>query len=52
MITLFTKVKWHNMTCIVTNAHYGTKIQISPMGNGNAPAKYFTVHPDEVEILN
>jgi len=52
MITLFTKVKWRNMVCIVTNVHYGSKIQISPIGNGDSPAKYFTVYPDEVVILN
>lgn len=51
MITLFTKVLWRGKTCIVTNAHYGNKIQISPVGNGDSPAKYFIVHPDEVTIL-
>lgn len=54
MITLFTIVHWHNQKCMVTNAHVcgGKKIQISPLGNGNSPAKYFIVFPDEVTILD
>lgn len=44
------KVIWRAKECIVTNAHAcgGKKITISPIGNGNAPAKYYTVFPDEV----
>lgn len=45
------KVIWHNKVCVVTNPFVcgGKKIIISPVGNGNSPAKYFTVFPDEVK---
>lgn len=50
---LFSKVLWRNKTCIVTNASIGRgiKIQISPTGNGDSPAKYYTVYPDEVTLI-
>jgi len=48
MISLFNKVLWKSKICIVTNVRYGTKIQISPVGNGNAPAKYYIVRPDDL----
>jgi hypothetical protein len=48
---LFDKVRCHNAVCVVTNAHLGNRIVVSPVGNSDGPAKYFTVRPDEVEIL-
>lgn len=51
-ITLFTRVTWKNKTCIVTNASIagGKFIQISPVGNGDNPAQYFKVSPNDVLI--
>jgi hypothetical protein len=48
---IFDYVIFHNMKCIVTNASVakGKKITISPVGNGNSPAKYFTVYPEDVK---
>ena len=43
-------VFYKNIKCMVTNtfAHAGKKIIISPVGNCDSPAKYFTVDPDDV----
>lgn len=52
--SLFTRILWKGKQCIVTNAFAcgGRKIQISPMGNGNSPAKYYEVYPDDVTLDN
>lgn len=49
-IYLGQKVNWKGKVCIVTNAQIarGKYVQISPVGNGNAPAKYYQVGPDEL----
>jgi hypothetical protein len=51
---LFERVIWRDKKCIVTNAFAcgGTKIQISPMGNGNSPAKYYNVFKNELKLDN
>lgn len=48
---LFDKVTWRNAVCVVTNVRIGNRIEVSPVGNGGGPAKYFVVWPDEVEII-
>lgn len=51
MYSLFEHVIWRGKQCIVTNACIarGKKIQISPVGNGSSPAKYYVVYPNEVQ---
>ena len=51
---LFNRVIWRGKPCIVTNAFAcgGKKIQVSPTGNGDSPAKYYEVFPDEVKPDN
>lgn len=53
-MNLFTKVIYKSRICIVTNhcIARGKYIQISPIGNGNNPAKYYVVFPDEVTFPN
>lgn len=47
-----TKVIWRGKDCVVTNACIarGKFIQVSPVGNGSSPAKYYQVFPDEVKL--
>ena len=49
-VYLFQRVIWKGKNCIVTNACIaaGKYCQISPVGNGNSPAKYYQVRPDEL----
>lgn len=52
MYQITDKVLWKGKVCIVTNANaipLRGKIEISPVGNGNDPAKYFKVLPEEVK---
>ncbi len=51
-IKLFQPVIYKGMECVVTNAYVcgGKKVTISPIGNGNSPAKYYTVKISEIKI--
>jgi hypothetical protein len=45
-------VMYHNLKCIITNKFLNGKLIISPMGNGNNPAQYYTVKEFEVQKFN
>jgi hypothetical protein len=51
MYSLFEHVLWRGRKCIVTNAciAMGKYIQVSPVGNGQSPAKYYQVSPNDVQ---
>lgn len=40
-------VYYHGKKCIVTNL-IGRHIQISPVGNGDSPAQYYQVKPEDI----
>lgn len=50
-MSIGTFVLWKNKRCVITNAFINGKIIVSPMGNGNNPAKYFTSHERDVQTL-
>lgn len=50
MYYLFTRVIWKGKDCIVTRTYPNGKMLISPMGNGELPAKYYTVTEDEIKL--
>ena len=45
-------VTWHNKKCLICNRRVNGQLLISPMGNGDAPAKYYTVKEWDVVPLN
>ena len=50
MYRIFNIVIWRGYECMVTRTYTNSKIVISPMGNGNCPAKYYNVHESEVKL--
>jgi hypothetical protein len=45
-------VIWRAKHCIITNHYPNGTLVVSPKGNGNAPAKYYTTHERDVELIN
>jgi hypothetical protein len=44
-------VKWRNKQCIVTNRYPNGTLVVSPKGNGEQTASYYTTHERDVELL-
>jgi hypothetical protein len=43
-------VVWKNKDCLITNRYRNGTIVISPKGNGDSPAKYYTVKERDVNL--
>lgn len=43
-------VIWRGKDCMVTRRYPNGKLIISPKGNGQNPAQYFTVHEQDVKL--
>lgn len=45
-------VEWHNKKCAICNRWPNGQLLISPTGNGDSPAQYFTVKEWDVVPMN